>query len=348
MGGDAFGGLRHAHQTLRMHLSIVAPMYNEEENVAGTVAELHRVLAQYPHPWELILVNDGSTDRSYDAAAGLRTQYPNLTVVSYPTNRGRGYALRQGFKQAQGRYVISIESDLSWNADTILTMLAIFDADSTIDLVLASPYMPGGRTEGVPFRRLAVSKIGNKILGLAMKGNLNMVTQMFRAYRREVLDALELDADGKEIHLEILSKAVAAGYRAVETPAVLKWRAGGTSKFRLRATSISHLLFSFYEKPALLFGVIGLALALIGLIIGVYILILWQQQALNPVRPLMTLLILCLVSGIQLAAFGFIGTQIAALRKEVIKVQRENRLLEQRLQAVLCPQSLRGDEANEA
>jgi hypothetical protein len=58
---------------------------------------------------------------------------------------------------------------------------------------------------------------------------------------------------------------------------------------------------------------------------------LWQQRVLNPVRPLMTLLTLCLLSGIQLAAFGFIGTQIAALRKEVIKVQRENRLLEKRL-----------------
>jgi glycosyltransferase involved in cell wall biosynthesis len=313
-----------------MQLSIIAPMYNEEENVAGTVAEIRRILTDYTHPWELILVNDGSTDRSFEVAARLQEQYPNLVVVSYPINRGRGYALRQGFKQARGRYIITIESDLSWNAEAMLEMIKKLDEDMTIDVVLASPYMKGGRTEGVPLKRLFISKLGNKILGLAMKGNLNMVTQMFRAYRREVIDALELEADRKEIHLEILSKALAAGYRVIEIPAVLTWRAGGTSKFRLRATSISHLLFSFYEKPALLFGIIGLLLAVIGIIIGVYIMILWQQQRLNPVRPLMTLLTLFMVSGIQLAAFGFIGTQIAALRKEVIKVQRENRILAQK------------------
>ena len=158
-----------------------------------------------------------------------------------------------------------------------------------------------------------------------------MVTQMFRGYRREVIDALELEAERKEIHLEILSKALAAGFRAIEIPAVLKWRASGTSSFKFRRTSVSHLLFSFYEKPSLLFGVIGLTLAFVGLIIGLYIILLWQLRILNPVRPLMTLLLLFVLSGIQLASFGFIGTQIAALRKEIIKVQRENRLLEHTL-----------------
>jgi dolichol-phosphate mannosyltransferase len=314
-----------------MELSIISPMYNEEENIEGTVQEIRRVLADYEKPWELILVNDGSTDRTLEVATQIAAQYQNISVVSYPLNRGRGYALRTGFAHANGRLLITIESDLSWNAECILEMLKKFDEDITIDVVLGSPYMKGGRTENIPFTRLAISKPGNKILGLAIKGNLNMVTQMFRGYRREVIDALELESDDKEIHLEILSKAIAAGYRVVEIPAVLKWRAKGTSKFKLRATSISHLLFSFYEKPALLFGLIGLSLAIIGLMIGIYIIILWQRQMLNPMRPLMTLLILFVLSGIQLAAFGFIGTQIAMLRKEIIKVQREHRLLERRL-----------------
>lgn len=311
-----------------MELSIISPMYHEEENITGTVEEIRRVLQAYTKPWELILVNDGSTDRTLDVATRLANQYDNVSVISYCVNRGRGYALRQGFKQARGRLIVTIESDLSWNAETILEMVARLEQDSTVDIILGSPYMKGGRTENIPFGRLAVSKIGNKILGLAMPGNLNMVTQMFRAYRREVLDALELEADRKEIHLEILSKALAAGYRAAEIPAVLKWRASGTSTFRLKTTSISHLLFSFYEKPALLFAMIGLVLGGIGLLIGLYIIVLWQLRTLNPVRPLMTLLVLFVLGGIQLASFGFIGTQIAALRKEVIKVQRENRLLE--------------------
>ncbi len=314
-----------------MDLSIISPMYNEADNIEGTVQEIRSVLTGYDKPWELILVNDGSTDNTLAVATRIAEQYENVSVASYPVNRGRGYALRTGFARAKGRLIITIESDLSWNAECILDMLRKFDEDATIDIVLGSPYMPGGRTENVPFTRLAISKLGNKFLGLAMQGNLHMVTQMFRGYRREVIDALELEADRKEIHLEILSKALAAGFRAVEIPAVLKWRASGTSTFRLRATSVSHLLFSFYEKPSLLFGVIGLSLVIIGFIIGLYVIFLWQQQILNPVRPLMTLLVLFVLSGIQLASFGFIGTQIAALRKEIIKVQRENRLLEQTL-----------------
>ncbi len=314
-----------------MELSIISPMYNEEDTIEGTVREIRRVLSGYEKPWELILVNDGSTDRTLDVASRAAEQYENVSVATYPVNRGRGYALRTGFSRANGRFIITIESDLSWNADCMLEMLQKFEEDQRIDLILASPYMKGGKTRDVPFSRLAISKFGNKILGLAMPGNFTMVTQMFRAYRRDVIDALELEADRKEIHLEILSKALAAGFRAVEIPAILTWRAGGVSSFKLKRTSLSHLLFSFYEKPSLLFGVIGLALSVAGFLIGFYILILWQQQTLNPVRPLMTLLVLLLISGIQLASFGFIGTQIVALRKEVIKIQRENRTLQKML-----------------
>ena len=314
-----------------MELSIVSPMYNEEENIEGTVQKIRQVLADYNKPWELILVNDGSIDNTLAVATRIAEQYDNISVESYTVNRGRGYALRTGFTHAKGRFIITIESDLSWNAECILDMLQTFEEDNTVDIILGSPYMEGGRTENIPFKRLAISKLGNKILSLAMPGKLNMVTQMFRGYRREVIDSLELEADRKEIHLEILSKALAAGFRAVEIPAVLKWRAGGTSTFKFKATSISHLLFSFYEKPSLLFGLIGLGMVCIGFIIGLYIIILWQQQILNPVRPLMTLLVLFVLSGVQFASFGFIGTQITALKKEIIKVQRENRLLERSL-----------------
>ncbi|PIE35183.1 glycosyl transferase family 2 [candidate division KSB3 bacterium] len=326
-----------------MELSIVSPMYNEEDNIEGTVREIQRVLAEYEKPWELILVNDGSTDRTLAVATKIADQYENVSVVSYPKNRGRGYALRTGFARAKGALIITIESDLSWNADCMLDMLRTFDDDPSVDLILGSPYMKGGRTENVPFHRLAISKLGNKLLGVAMPGRLNMVTQMFRAYRREVIEALELEADRKEIHLEILSKALAAGYRAIEIPAILKWRAGGVSSFRLKTTAVSHLLFSFYEKPALLFGAIGLLMALIGLLLGLYIIVLWSRQTLNPVRPLMTVLVLFVLGGIQFISFGFIGTQIAALRKEVIKVQRQNRLLEK----AVSQQLVRGEEEHQ-
>lgn len=314
-----------------MRLSIISPMYNEEENIEGTIREICQILADYEYPWELILVNDGSTDRSLTVATKLAGQYPNVIVLSYPINRGRGYALRTGFAHAKGVLIITLESDLSYDPITIVEMVKEFEKDKMVHMLLASPYMEGGRAENVPFKRLAISKLGNKILGFAMGGNFATVTQMFRGYRREVIESLELEADRKEIHLEILSKALAAGYCVQEIPAFLRWRATGSSKFKFRATAISHLLFSFYEKPSLLFGLIGLTIGMLGLLVGVYIIILWQQQTLNPTRPLMTLLILLIVSGLLLGGFGFIGTQIVALRKEIIKVQRENRCLEKLL-----------------
>ena len=311
-----------------MELSIVSPMYNEEGHIEGTVREIQRVLTDHDKSWELILVNDGSTDSTLAVAQHLTEQYENVSVYSYPVNRGRGYALRTGFAHARGRFLVTIDADLSWNAEAILTMLKKFEEDRAIDIVLASPSMPGGRAEHVPWKQLVVNQLENKILGLAMPQKFYMVTQMFRAYRREVLDALELEADGKEIHLEILSKALAAGFRAVEIPAVLQGRANGAPTFRFRTTSLAYLIFPFYEKPALLFAVIGVCLGLIGFIIGVSILLLWQQYPLNPVQPLLTLFLLCLLGGIQLAAFGVIGAQIAGLKKEMIKIQRENRLME--------------------
>ncbi|MCP4396642.1 MAG: glycosyltransferase family 2 protein, partial [bacterium] len=202
-----------------MELSIISPMYNEENNIEDTVQEIRQVLSEYQKPWELILVNDGSTDRTLAVARSLAEQYDNISVVSYNVNRGRGYALRNGFARAKGCFIISIESDLSWNTGGIMDILRKFEENPTVDVVLGSPYMKGGRVENVPFRRLAISKFGNKILGMAMQGNFTMVTQMFRGYRREVLVALELEADRKEIHLEILSKAIAAGFRVVEIPA---------------------------------------------------------------------------------------------------------------------------------
>ena len=149
------------------------------------------------------------------------------------------------------------------------------------------------------------------------------MVKMFRAYRREVIDALELEADRKEIDLEILSKALCGWIFGSRNSGNAEMASRRQLHISTKATSISHFLFSFYEKPSLLFGLIGIMLAVIGFFIGVYILLLWQQQTLNPVRPLMTLLLLFVLSGIQLASFGFIGTQIAALRKEIIKVERK-------------------------
>ena len=312
-------------------ISVVVPMFNEQENVKNTMDRLTRALDSIPRRWEMIVVDDGSTDQTRERVEKYCRLNRWVKLISYPVNQGRGKALRLGIAQARGRIICTTDADLSYDEKYVLQMIEVLDLNPDVDLVVGSPYAHGGKTEGVPLHRLLLSRWGNKILGFALKGGLSTVTGVLRAYRKECIGSLELESDGKEIHLEILSKALSMGYRVRELPATLKARTGGKSKFKFKATAVSHLIFSFFERPIILFGAIGLFMLLLGFLGGTYIIYLWQRGALNPNRPLMTLIVLLVIAGIQVLLFGFLGTQLVHLRKEIYKVQRENKNLEKKI-----------------
>jgi len=307
-----------------MDLSIVIPMFNEAENVRATVARVEEALSAFEGEYEIVAVNDGSTDTTLDILREMALQNQTLRVVSYSRNVGRGKALRTGFGEARGDLVVSIDADLSYDPKYILDLLRVLENEKDIDLVLASPYMPGGGVQDVPTFRLLVSKLGNKILRLAMPNRIYTSTGIFRAYRRKVLDSLELESDGKEIHLEILSKAIALGFRVKEVPAILTGRKKGRSKFKFRKTAITHLAFSAFEKPMIIFGILGLLTVGVGFLIGLYIVYLRFVGQLTVGRPLITLALLLILGGIQILSFGFVALQIVSLRKEILRIQKEN------------------------
>ena len=310
------------------HLTVISPMYNEAETIEATAAKLAEVLEQYAHPWEVILVNDGSTDDTQAKAEAICQNDARFRVATHDANRGRGAGLRTGFQHARGRYLVTIEADLSYDPALILPMVGALETEPGLHIALASPYMRGGGAAGVPPLRLAISRLGNRVLNLVMSGNFKTVTQMFRAYKREVIDALDLESEGKEIHLEILSKALALGYRAREFPAQLSGRAGGTSKFKFGQTVRSHLMFSYLEKPMVLFGLLGVGFLVLAGGVGMILLHAYLQGTLNPTRPFMTLFVLAILGGLQFLSLGLIGTQIVGLRKELYRVQMENRRIE--------------------
>lgn len=306
----------------RPFLSVIIPMFNEEANVATTIARVAETLDRYGHSYEIIPVNDGSTDQTLAALDAVAARDARVHVVSYWKNGGRGKALRYGFQAARGEYIATIDADLSYDPQYILAMAQVLDQESDIDVVLASAYMEGGGAVGVPRNRLLISKLGNRVLKMAMSEPIHTVTCIVRCYRRAVIESLDLESNGKEIHLEILSKALAMGFRVKEIPAVLTARQKGKSKFAFRGTAVSHLLFTIFERPVLLFGLLGVVLSLIGLALGIYILVLYSQAALNPNRPLLTLMILFILGGMQILAFGFLAAQVNFLRKEVLRVRR--------------------------
>jgi glycosyltransferase involved in cell wall biosynthesis len=307
-----------------MDLSIVIPMFNEAENVEATLSQVEESLVSFQGTYEIIVVNDGSLDNTLENLEKVAAQNGKVRVVSHSKNIGRGMALRTGFKESKGEIVVSIDADLSYDPRYILDFLKTLRTEQDIDFVLASPYMPGGGVQNVPFLRLWISKLGNKILRLAMPNRIYTSTGIFRAYRRKVLDSLELESDGKEIHLEILSKALALGYRVKELPAILTGRKRGKSKFKFRKTTISHLVFSVFEKPMMIFGFLGLLTLGIGLLIGIYVAYLRFSGTLTPGRPLITFAILLILGGIQILSFGFIALQIVSLRREILRIQKEN------------------------
>jgi glycosyltransferase involved in cell wall biosynthesis len=307
-----------------MDLSIVIPMFNEADNAESTLKRVEEALAPFRGTYEIIAVNDGSLDNTLEILNGIAERNKKVQVISYPKNVGRGMALRKGFQKSTGEMVVSIDADLSYDPDYILDLVETLKKEPDIDLVLASPYMPGGGVKNVPSLRLWVSKWGNKILRLAMPNRIYTSTGIFRAYRRRLLDSLELESDGKEIHLEILSRALALGYRVKESPAILTSRKRGKSKFKFRKTAISHLAFSVFEKPMIIFGFIGLVTLAIGLLIGLYIAYLRFLGDLTPGRPLITFAILLILGGIQILSFGFIALQIVSLRREILRTQKEN------------------------
>jgi glycosyltransferase involved in cell wall biosynthesis len=307
-----------------MDLSIVIPMFNEADNVETTLYRIEEALTSFQGDYEIIVVNDGSLDNTLEILNRLAEQDERLKVVSHTKNIGRGMALRRGFQESKGEFIVSIDADLSYGPHYIMELIKALENDQDVDLVLASPYMPGGSVQNVPFFRLWISKLGNKILRFAMPNRVYTSTGIFRAYRRKILDSLELESDGKEIHLEILSKVMALGYRAKEIPAILSSRKKGRSKFKFKKTAVSHLAFSFFEKPMIIFGFIGLLTLGIGFLIGIYIAYLRFSGDLTPGRPLITFALLLILGGIQILSFGFIALQIVALRREILRVQKEN------------------------
>lgn len=310
-------------------VSVICPMYNEAAGIEANLGRLLSALRALERSWELILVNDGSTDQSATLVAGLAEKEPRLRLAGYPRNRGRGYALRLGFKLARGRFIVTTESDLSWGPDIVARLLEAL-AEQGCDMVVASPHGKGGRLENVPAHRVFLSRFGNKILRLASESPITMLSGMTRAYRRAVVEALFLESDGKEIHLEIISQAEALGFRIGEVPAVLSWEApkpgvpARKSSFSAPRYIYSHMMFTFGQAPFLLMGTAGLISICLGSALMVYLA--WQSIAWDihaGGRPLLIIALLLIVSGIQFLLFSFSAGQVVQLRRLVVQLRNK-------------------------
>ena len=313
-----------------MIVSIIAPMYNEENIIERTFGELQQEMTKHPElDYEILFINDGSTDDSLKIARQLSERSPKLKIFSYDRNQGRGKALRTGFENAKGDILVTVDFDLSYSAEHIGHMLNVLLNDPSVDVVLTSAYMPGGRTLGVPKTRLALSKIGNLIYRLAFSPPIFTSTCIVRAYRKEAIKYLNLSENDKEIHLEIISKLLANSFIIKEIPGTLTKREGGKSKFRFRRTSLKHLIYFFHEKPFIIFGFLGSMFLLLGFLSGLIIVYSRFSGDIEFTKTYIgriaspNFVILNFLFGFQFIGLGFLGAQNSIIKRELFRLQKQ-------------------------
>lgn len=237
-------------------VSIVCPAYNEAAGIANAVGLLKACLDSLPYAAEVILVNDGSTDHTVALAQAAIDGDPRFRILSHAVNFGRGRAMRTGFTEARGEIIVTTEGDMSWGSDVVARMVEKLDAEPRLDAVFASPNVPGGGYRNVPWHRVLLSRVGNRILRLLYLGELTMTTGMTRAYRAWVIQGHRFVRDGKELHLEIAHRLLQLGFTIGEVPAILSWpdtkpgeesRGKRTNWSKIFSLVVSHLAFGFFQ-----------------------------------------------------------------------------------------------------
>ncbi len=215
-----------------MLLSIVMPAHNEAGLAGTTIETLHQALAKAGVPHELVVVDDASTDGTGELLDHLAARLPAVRVVHRAPPPGVGRAVRAGIAAARGDAVVIAMAD---GSDEPRDICAYYHRlQEGYDVVFGSRFVRGGSVEGYPPLKLAINRVGNHLMRLLFGRGENDLSNALKAYRREVLRAIEpLESDHFEIFVELPLKALAAGARAATVPVAWHGRRAGASKLKL-------------------------------------------------------------------------------------------------------------------
>jgi glycosyltransferase involved in cell wall biosynthesis len=250
--------------TNKPYITIVAPCYNEatilENNIKGLIQYLQNKSEKYN--WDILIINDGSKDTTATIANNLAEEYKSISVIHHPTNLNLGNVIKTGFNNAKGDIIVVIDIDLSYACTHIETMVDTL-VQTSADIVMASPYMKGGKLTAVPFLRKIMSIWVNKFMRFAAQDKYYTFTGMVRAYRKTFVQTLNLKTRDYEINPEIVYKATILRAKIIEIPAHLDWTeqnkfAGKrTSSLRVLRGFFSGLMSGFIFRPYIFFMGIG-------------------------------------------------------------------------------------------
>jgi glycosyltransferase involved in cell wall biosynthesis len=310
---------------VRPTLSIVIPLFNEEENVPLLAEEIRRALDTQGVAYEVVAVDDGSIDRTWTQLESIRAQDPRWVLVGLRRNFGQTAAMSAGFDHARGDVIVTLDGDLQNDPADIPRLLVLakdFDVVSGWRKNRQDPFLS---------RRLP-SLLANWLISQVTGVRLHDYGCTLKAYRREVVEHLHLYG---EMHRFIPAIASWMGISLVEVETNHHPRRFGRSKYGIARTLRVMLdlitvkfLLSFATKPIQFFGLLGLITAGIGIAIGGYLSVLKLAfGAQIGGRPLLFLGILLIVVGVQLVMMGLLGEMLVRVyhesqRKPIYMVKR--------------------------
>lgn len=293
------------------YLSVVLPVYNEEAALPDVIEELHQVLAGWGVPYEVLAVDDGSTDGSVAVLRRLQALEPHLKVVRLRRNFGQTAAFAAGFDLAQGEVVVTMDADGQNDPADIPRLVEKleegYDIVSGWRLHRKDPF----------FTRRLPSLIANRLISEATDVRLHDYGCSLKAYRADVVKNVHLYG---ELHRFIPALASRYGVRIAELPVNHRSRTQGRSKYGLSRTirvvldllTVSFLL-SYSARPMQLFGLLGFGAAGLGTLIGLYLTSLKVVHGYRYKigdRPLLMLAVLLIFVGVQFIVMGLLGELI--------------------------------------
>ena len=307
-------------------VSIVVPLLNEEGSLEELYHEIAAALEPRGEAFEVVFVDDGSTDGSLAVLGRIHDATTNVVIIQLRRNFGKAAALKAGFLEARGDVIVTIDADLQDDPAEIPQLLA--KLDEGFDLVSG---WKARRND--PFLRKLFSRIFNWTTGLISGVRLHDVNCGLKAYRAEVLQDMRLYG---ELHRFIPVLAAYQGYRIAEIPVNHRPRQHGRSRYgpeRYLRGFFDLLSVTFMGRyryrPLHLFGGIGVLMGAVGFIVLLYLTVLWFWGEGIGTRPLLTLGVLLMVVGIQFVSLGLISELITSQHEERIgERERTERMVE--------------------
>jgi glycosyltransferase involved in cell wall biosynthesis len=297
-------------------VSVVVPAHNEETTVGVFVERTAKAFAQIGRPWELVYVDDGSTDDTAAMVAAVAEVEPRVRLVRQRRNLGLTEALNRGFREARGDVIVFLPADLESDPQVDIPLL-LDKLDQGYDVVAG---WRQGRRDGKRFASRLANVVCRALFGLDVH-DLNWI----KAFRREVTDALALRSSW---HRYILVMAQNEGFRIGEVKVPYQARQTGRSKFGFSRLPVSFIdvvtlkfLLTFQRKPIIFFGAVGLTMIGAGAVLWAYLV--WSYLSTHTqYRPLMLVAGIALLAGLLVILVGFLAELVVNVSERVERLER--------------------------